>query len=249
MLANFSVSNFKSFNNSFQLNLENSNRYEFNKNSIKNDIINNSLVYGHNGVGKSNLGLAIFDITRHLTDFQKNEEIYSNYLNAENSSDYALFEYKFKFGDDIVEYSYKKSSDKILVYEILKINKIVVAEINRLESSKAILNLKGTESLNSNITNEKLSIVKYLKYNSVLEENHENDIFLKFYLFVEGMLFFRSLNRNMYIGLKNKNTSIQANIIDTGNVKDFERFLNKAGIKCKLSYSTQSNNKTIYFKG
>ena len=35
-------------------------------------LADNALIYGHNGVGKSNLGLAIFDIIGHLTD--KNEK-------------------------------------------------------------------------------------------------------------------------------------------------------------------------------
>lgn len=67
MLRKFRVSNFKSFENNFELDLTVGNGYEFNKECIKNGIANNVIVYGHNGVGKSNLALAIFDIIEHLT--------------------------------------------------------------------------------------------------------------------------------------------------------------------------------------
>ena len=60
MLRKFKVSNFKSFEKDFEIDLTNVNGYEFNKNSIKDGIVNNAIIYGHNGVGKSNLALAIF---------------------------------------------------------------------------------------------------------------------------------------------------------------------------------------------
>ena len=39
------------------------------------------LILGKNGSGKSNVGLAIFDIINHLTDKQKKLKEYENYLN------------------------------------------------------------------------------------------------------------------------------------------------------------------------
>ena len=84
MLKKFRVSNFKSFEKDFEFDLSDINGYEFNKDCIKNGIVNNALIYGHNGVGKSNLGLAIFDIIGHLTDKNINENLYLPYLNAIN---------------------------------------------------------------------------------------------------------------------------------------------------------------------
>ncbi len=81
MLAKFSVSNFKGFNKELVLNLQDTNGYVFHPECIKNGIVNNALVYGYNGTGKSNLGLAIFDIIGHLTDKQKKESFYTFYLN------------------------------------------------------------------------------------------------------------------------------------------------------------------------
>ena len=117
MLRKFKVSNFKSFEKDFEINLTGVNGYEFNKSSIKNGIVNNAIIYGHNGVGKSNLALAIFDIIEHLTDKQRNETVYKNYLNAFCTSDVASFYYEFLINSKIVIYEYKKSDYKTLVYE------------------------------------------------------------------------------------------------------------------------------------
>ena len=61
MLVKFSVSNFKSFRENFEIDFTKVYNYDFNTECIKNNCINNAIVYGRNGVGKSNLGFAIFD--------------------------------------------------------------------------------------------------------------------------------------------------------------------------------------------
>ena len=62
MLTNFTVRNFKSFNEEFVFDLNDTNGYNFNKDSVIDGVVENAIVYGRNGVGKSNLGLAVFDI-------------------------------------------------------------------------------------------------------------------------------------------------------------------------------------------
>jgi len=94
MLTRFSVSNFKGFNEEFVLDLQNPNGYAFNQGSIKNGVVNHAIIYGRNGVGKSNLGLAIFDIVKHLTDLQSGDSLYSSYSNAFNQSNTAQFHYE-----------------------------------------------------------------------------------------------------------------------------------------------------------
>ena len=61
------------------------------------------------------------------------------------------------------------------------------------------------------------------------------------------MLFFRSLNNNMYLGLETGANGIQEDIIEKGNVKDLEEFLNKAGIECKLKVVKELNQDKIAF--
>ena len=62
MLTKFKVSNFKCFEGEVVFDLSLTNGYTFNSECIKNGIVNNAMIYGYNGSGKSNLGWAIFDI-------------------------------------------------------------------------------------------------------------------------------------------------------------------------------------------
>lgn len=57
MLKTFSVENFKGFQNKLTLDLE-ADSYDFNQEVIENSCISKGIVYGVNGSGKSNLGLA-----------------------------------------------------------------------------------------------------------------------------------------------------------------------------------------------
>ena len=163
MLKKFKVSNFKSFEKDFELDLTNANGYEFNKNSIKDGIVNNAIIYGHNGVGKSNIALAIFDIIEHLTDKQRNEAVYKNYLNAYSNSDVACFYYEFWINSKTVVYEYKKSDYKTIVYERLLIDDEELILFDRTKKSSATISFKGAETLKTDIENNQLSILKYIK--------------------------------------------------------------------------------------
>ena len=103
MLAKIEVSNFKSFNENFIFDLSDTNSFSFNPECVKNKIVNKALIYGQNGCGKSNLGFAIFDLISHMTDKQKIEGYYQNYLNADTKKKVATFKFTFKFDENIVE--------------------------------------------------------------------------------------------------------------------------------------------------
>lgn len=247
MLKKFKVSNFKSFNKDFEFNLSDVNGYEFNKESIKNGIVNNALIYGHNGVGKSNLGLAIFDIIGHLTDKNINEDNYLPYLNAMNGAPFAHFIYEFVFDSNTVIYEYEKLDVKTTHFERLVINGNELAKIDRRNSNQAEINFEGAETLNKQLTNKNLSLIKYIKNNTQLTDNLENNVFFSFYNFLECMLFFRSLDQNMYLGIETGSRGIEEDIIERGNVQDLENFLNKAGIKCKLSVEKEFEREVLAF--
>ncbi len=247
MLTKFSVSNFKGFNSEIVFDLQDSNGYAFNKESVKNGIVNNAIIYGPNGVGKSNIGLAIFDIISHLTDRETNDGQYRFYLNALNASETASFNYEFSFNACKVVYSYKKSDYKTIVFERFLINGKEMAFIDRSVSDDAKVFFKGTESLKKNLTNQNLSLLKYVKNNSELDENEENNCFMSFFKFIEGMLFFRSLQENIYLGLEIGTREITSDIIEKGNVPDLEKFLNSAGIECRLKVVKESEKDVIAF--
>ena len=61
MLSKFEVSGFKGFNENMVFDLSDVKNYNFNTESIKDNTVNKSIIYGQNGTGKTNLGLAILD--------------------------------------------------------------------------------------------------------------------------------------------------------------------------------------------
>lgn len=247
MLRKFKVSNFKSFEKNFELDLTDINGYGFNKNSIKNETVNNAIIYGHNGVGKSNLAMAIFDIIEHLTDKQTNEAAYKNYLNAYCESDVASFYYEFSINSKIVIYEYRKSDYKTILYERFLIDNEEYVVYDRKNNSNATIRFKGAETLKTDVENSELSILKYVKNNTELEHNDLNNTFLSFFTFIEQMLYFRSLLDRTYLGFDIGGKNILEDIVKKNNVEDFEYFLNVAGIDCKLSVVEELNKSSIAF--
>lgn len=248
MLRKFRVSNFKSFEKDFEMDLTDVSGYEFNKDSIKHDVVNNALIYGHNGVGKSNLALAVFDIIEHLTDKQRNERIYKNYLNAYSSSDSAEFYFEFLINGRIVTYEYKKTDYKTLIFERFRIDGNDIVYFDRFNSLSAIVLFKGAETLKKEIDNPELSILKYIKNNTELDNTDEiNNTFYLFFNFIDKMLYFRTLTDKTYLGLEIGGMNVLEDIVNNGNVEDFEQFLNDAGVECKLSVVSELDRKTIAF--
>ena len=235
MIAKFEVRNFKNFKNCLTFDFTNTKNYKFNQNAISNGIVKTALIYGHNGAGKSNLGFAIFDIISHLTDKNFDNDKYQYYLNAYNIDNYATFTYEFHFDKNNVKYKYTKSDVQTIISEELYINNKLYASINKGESSIAIINAKGAKTLNKDLGNSNISILSYIISNAILDENdNSNIVFKEFINFVNNMLFFRSLERNRYLGFEQGSSSIDEDIISKDNVKDFEKYLNEMGVECKL---------------
>ena len=101
MLAKFSVTNFKNFKDTFTVDFTKTKSYEFNQECVNNGIVNKALIYGENASGKSNLGLAIFDLVGHLSIINKSDRLYKHYINAESPSKPIEFEYLFKFSTSL----------------------------------------------------------------------------------------------------------------------------------------------------
>ena len=241
MLKEFTVQNFKNFKN-ITLNFGNTGNYDFKKEVIKNNIISKMLILGKNGSGKSNVGLAIFDIINHLTDKEKKLDEYRNYLNYNQSNeDNAFFCYIFQFGSDKIKYEYKKIDSETIIEEKLFINDKLCIEYNKNEKVVKIEieeYVKNFQNFNKDLSVnefEKISLVKYIKRNTLLIKEA---VLYKFFEFVDNMLWIRSLQEgNTYMGYENGNGNIMLEIIKAGKVKDFENFFKKAGINQKLVHS------------
>ena len=93
MLKLFEVTGFKNFDNTIQLDFSDIRDYKFNNSCVAKGLLSKLIIYGKNSVGKSNLGLALFDIVSHLTTNNVTPGLYDYYLNVNNKAGYAEFHY------------------------------------------------------------------------------------------------------------------------------------------------------------
>lgn len=252
MLSKVSIQNFRNFSDKYIFDLTSKKNYEFNDFAVRENIVKHSIVYGKNGCGKSNLGLAILDITTNIApdDLVRINTINDSYINADNSSSIAEFEFIFIFSGIEVVYTYGKSSPEKIVYEKLTIKGKTVLEVDKRTKSLANYFLKGTESLVREIPSDSMSIIRYVSRNSILDMDiEENKIFIEFIDFVNSMVFFRTLNRGPeHYGPRIDVKRLSLEIINKEKVDDFEEFLNEAGIKCRLKVQGEGEDKRIEFK-
>ena len=93
MLQKFSVENFKGFKEKITLDIGSPNNYNFNSELIEKGCVTKGIIYGINSCGKSNLGLAIFDLITHLTEKEKLLRSYDFYLNMSGRKSFAAVSY------------------------------------------------------------------------------------------------------------------------------------------------------------
>jgi len=249
MLHKFSVKNFRNFSEWLTFDLS-SQQYEFNENAVRDGSILHGMIYGPNGGGKSNLGLAMVDPILHLIDSPKFlSSLDNNYLNGGVGVELAEFVFEFRIDGIDMAYRYGKKSRVQMVYENLIVDGKEVLDIDRRESPHARIHLQGAESLKTDVGTSEISLLKYVRSNAILDDTPTNQGLTKLFEFIEGMVFFRSLdsNRNTgeYVG---KNIGVQRlsqSILESGSLEDFEKFLNETGITCSLIVDVGSNSEKI----
>ena len=154
--------------------------YQFNENCICNNLLQKLIVYGKNASGKSNLGLALFDIVSHdykqchtqviqlLSQFRIKTRILLN-------SDMFLFSLLIKS----IIYTVKMAIK--IWYERVILNDDLLFEYNYAEKQG---NLSGLEklipTLNLNFRGND-SLLKYAITNSALPDNHPLYQMMSFY--------------------------------------------------------------------
>ena len=248
MLKCFSVRNFKNFKEKISFDLSEPYNYEFNKEVISNGCVAKSIIYGINSSGKSNMGLALFDLVCHLTDKERLTRSYEYYLNMDEDNNIAEFEYVFQFEGRELKYQYGKTSLDTLVYEALEISGEKVLEYN-YQSNDGFVRLEGAETLNNTMKNDSpISRVKYVSSNAILVDNDINRAFQNFMSYVNRMLLFYSLDQRGYQGFSIGAESVAQGIIDSGCLGDFERFLAENNIFYHLQEAEVDGRKAIYCK-
>lgn len=226
MLIKFAVKNFRGFAERIEWDLSHPSSYSFNPSAIKDGVVKNGIIYGPNGSGKTNLGLAIFDIANHLSHKWKKPNYYLNYASAFNYQAPVEFEYTFKFGDNVFNYNYSKVSRDlkgVLVSEHLLLNgkELLYKSGKDLRiADEFALTKVALDSIKKSANN--LSVVNYLLGAVPLSKNHA---LIKLRDFVENMLFFRSLDNREFIGLKEGGSNIEEYIIQNKLTEDFAAFL------------------------
>jgi AAA15 family ATPase/GTPase len=236
MICKFAVRNFKGFSDWIDIDFSDIKNYEFNSDCILNGMVNTAILYGYNGVGKSNLGLAMFDIVTHLTDKERDVKKYQNYINADNAHDMAEFVYTFKFDTDYVEYRYGKKDIETIVYEKLSINNTEIVSYDKRYGNDAKIDLAGAENLNYNIKQLKISLVKYIKANTSLPETKESSLFYRFFGFIDNMLLFWQRDDRGYVGYETGSGDLIKGIIERDNFDNFRKFLEGAGLASDIYY-------------
>ena len=195
MLTRFAVTNYRGFKEKLEWDLSKSSNYSFNSHAIKEGVIKNGIIYGHNGAGKSNMGLAIFDIANHLSHKWKKPDYYLNYSCGLHYHEPVSFEYTFNFGNHKVNYCYSKVASDLkgeIVKEQLSIDdkEILSKDSDSLYISPEFgLTDTAIENLKNSANN--ISIVNYLLGAVPLPKDHP---LLSLRDFVENILFFRILD-------------------------------------------------------
>ena len=236
MLVKFTVENYKSFAEPITLDFTETHDYKFNNQCVKNGLLSKIIIYGANSSGKSNFGFALFDIVGLLTD--KNADAGQNdkftFINADSDSDTAKFTYVFKKQNDIIRYTYFKTSPKDITFEELHINDIKVFsyDFKEKEFDLVRMDLINADSLNFEYFENNFSILRYVANNTTQPDQS----YVKFIMnFVSHMLWFRSLKDNGYIGLTTGSDQLGPWIAENNLAKDFQTFLSElAGIKSNI---------------
>lgn len=238
MIKKFEVENFKGFKTKLTFDLS-AREYAFNKGLVINDIVNKAIVYGKNGVGKSSLGIALFDIIWHLTDKERLPVQYlSNYLNIDSNKEYATFHYEFQFDDDEVIYEYGKKNPEYLIFESLWINKKLVIDYHYFQNKHRFVDKELYGDLIIDLIDNRLSVLKYIYRN---RPTNSNAPLTKMIQFCENMLWYRSLSEgNIYCGFSNGGAGLVERLYESGKIRDFEEFLKSNGLNYKLTF--RNNN-------
>lgn len=237
MLKSFEVENFRGFQNPIRLCLVARN-YDYNPAVVKDGLVKNAILYGPNGIGKSSLGLALFDAARHLTDTTPfPAERLEPYCNLDNPADRpACFTYELLCGETTIRYRYEKRAPDALVRETLCFDGHKVVDYCYAEARQEarFVDKSVFGDIKTDLPDNRLSILKYLHRNLPTGTVPALDAFFRFF---EGMLWYRSLSEgNSYAGFTTGSRMLEDVIFEANALPGFVAFLEENGLHYDLTF-------------
>ena len=234
MLRKFAVTNYKNFKDRTEIDFTAVHNYSFNNQFIKDSLLNKVILLGKNGTGKTNLGLAIFDIVMTLTDntINRRQADYTTFLNGDSKKDKATFEYEFQQGESVLLYKYRKTDPRTIVYEELLFDGQLVFRRNNNKGEYSGLKKYGADRLRMDVPNGPLSVLRYVNANTIQDDDSPISFIMDF---VSHMLYFRSdFEGHAFIGYGKKEL-IYDYFVKNGLTNDFQKMLKDiADIDAKL---------------
>lgn len=249
MLKKFAVTNYRGFAKRIELDLSKPSNYSFNQFAISNGIIKNGIIYGPNGVGKTNLGLAIFDIEYHLAPLKaKKRDYYTNFIYAGNQKLTVDFEYVFDFDGQQIEYNYSKDIGGVLQKETLRLNSETIFNRNASELYINPLHFPNAGGIRSDFL-ENANGVSMVNYLLAFYPLDKSNYLMKLQNFVNSMLWFASLEFREFIGVEVKEGgNIEEYIINNGLVADFAAFLERVSGQKFVFDKPKKGDTALYYK-
>ena len=234
MLHYFTATGFRCFDEMLFLDFSAVDRQDFSEALVRNRLVKTGIVLANSGAGKTALGMAIFDLTRHLT---ANHVIGSHDPDMSFGSESGMmeFNYQFRFDEQDLTYAYARSASGDLVYERIIINGGLYAEVDRRFGGGATILADGAEHLKRDFSSSTISIASYIHKNSLLEKNPANECFKKFISFAENMLYFSATHVNSYIGFTKGRIDLGAAILKNGWLDELVSFLGECGLSYRLT--------------
>ena len=244
MLEKFTVSNYKNFKDPITIDFTETRDYKFNTECVNDGLITKFIIYGKNASGKSNLGYALFDVVGVLTDHRspvsRKGLIFSrSNLNADSDVDsVSTFSYLFKNGTQHIRYSYEINVSNALSKESLEIDSELIFQYDHVQKRFLTSNLSliSADSLNFEYFSDRLAVLRYIANNANLAQDSPVRTIMDY---VSHMLYFRSVQDNLYMGYMTGDVDVTNWIVEQGMVAEFEAFLNTIGnIGIKLDLMT-----------